>query len=63
MKITINDRLLADYQAQLMRLRDRESDDYRVLQEQKKFNEIIVDRVRRNIRLGSTHGTNIDLDA
>jgi hypothetical protein len=63
MKITIADRLLAAYQAQMLRLRDRESDDYRVLQEQKEFNEIVVDRVRRNIRLNSTKGTNIDLDA
>jgi hypothetical protein len=63
MKITINDRLIAAYQAQILRLRDRDSDDYRVLQEQKKFNEIVVDRVRRNIRLNSTKGTNIDLDA
>ena len=63
MKITIADRLLATYQAHMLRLRDRQSDEYRVLQEQKKFNEMIVDRVHRNIRLGSTKGTNIDLDA
>lgn len=62
MKITIEDRLLAAYHAQMLRLRDRNSDDYRVLNEQKKFNEIIVERVRRNLRLGLDKGTNIDLE-
>ena len=62
MKITIEDRMLAKYQAEQMRLREREGNDYRQKVEAKAFEQIIVDRVRRNIRLGLDKGTNVDLD-
>ena len=63
MKITIEDRLLAAYHAQKLRLRDREDEDYRAKIEDKAFEKIIVDRVRRNLRLDLDKGTNVDLDA
>jgi hypothetical protein len=62
MKITIEDRLLAAYTAQRLRLRDREDEDYRARVEAKVFEKIIVDRVRRNLRLDLDKGTNVDLD-
>ena len=62
MKITVEDRLLAAYTAQKMRLRDREDEDYRARVEIKAFEKIIVDRVHRNLRLGLDKGTNVDLD-
>ena len=62
MKITIEDRLLAAYTAQKLRLRDREDEDYRAKIEDKAFEKIIVDRVRRNLRLDLDKGTNVDLD-
>jgi hypothetical protein len=62
MKITIEDRLLAKYQAQMMRLRDREDEDYRARVEAKVFEKIIVDRVRRNLRLDLDKGTNVDIE-
>jgi DNA primase large subunit len=62
MKITIEDRLLAAYTAQKMRLRDREDEDYRARIEDKAFEKIIVERVRRNLRLDLDKGTNVDLD-
>jgi hypothetical protein len=62
MKITIEDRLLAAYTAQRLRLRDREDEDYRERVEIKAFERIIVDRVHRNLRLGLDKGTNIDLE-
>ena len=62
MKITIEDRLLANYQAQKLRLRDREDEDYRARVEAKVFEKIIVDRVRRNLRLDLDKGTNIDIE-
>ena len=62
MKITIEDRLLAAYTAQRLRLRDREGEDYRARVEAKVFEKIIVDRVRRNLRLDLDKGTNVDLD-
>ena len=63
MKITIEDRMLAKYQAEQMRLREREGTEYRQKVEAKAFEQIIVDRVRRNLRLGLDKGTNVDLDA
>jgi hypothetical protein len=62
MKITIEDRLLAAYTAQKLRLRDREDEEYRERVEIKAFERIIVDRVQRNLRLGLDKGTNIDLE-
>jgi hypothetical protein len=62
MKITVEDRLLASYQAQKMRLRNREDEDYRAKIEDKAFEKIIVDRVRRNLRLDLDKGTNIDIE-
>jgi uncharacterized protein YqfB (UPF0267 family) len=62
MKITIEDRLLASYQAQQMRLRNREDEDYRARVEIKAFERIIIDRVQRNLRLGLDKGNNIDLE-
>jgi hypothetical protein len=62
MKITVEDRLLAAYTAQRLRLRDREDEDYRARVEAKVFEKIIVDRVRRNLRLDLDKGTNVDLD-
>jgi hypothetical protein len=63
MKITIEDKLLAKYHAQMLRLRDREDEDYRAKVEAQAFQKIIVDRVRRNLRLDLDKGTNVDLDA
>ena len=62
MKINIEDRLLASYTAQRLRLRDREDEDYRARVESEVFQKIIVDRVRRNLRLDLDKGTNVDLD-
>jgi len=62
MKINIEDRLIAAYTAQKMRLRDREDEDYRARVESEVFQKIIVDRVRRNLRLDLDKGTNVDLD-
>ena len=62
MKINIEDRLLAAYTAQKLRLRDREDEDFRAEVEAKAFQQIIVDRVSRNLRLNLDKGTNIDVE-
>jgi len=62
MKITIEDRLLASYTAQKLRLRNREDEDYRAKVETKTFEKIIAERVRRNLRLGLDKGTKIDIE-
>ena len=62
MKITVEDRLLASYHAQILRLRDRGDEEYRARVEEKAFEKIIMERVQRNLRLGLDKGTNIDLE-
>ena len=62
MKINIEDRLLAAYHAQKLRLRDREHEDFRARVEDRAFEKIIMERVQRNLRLGLDKGTNIDLE-
>jgi hypothetical protein len=62
MKITVEDRLLAAYTAQKLRLRDREDEDFRAKVEAEVFQKIIVDRVSRNLRLNLDKGTNIDVE-
>ena len=62
MKITIEDRLLASYHAQQMRLRNREDEDYRAQVEAKTLEKIVLERINRNLRLGLDKGTNIDIE-
>jgi FixJ family two-component response regulator len=62
MKITIEDRLLAKYHAEQMQLRVRGDEEYRAKVEKKAFEQIIAERVRRNLRLGLDKGTNVDLE-
>jgi hypothetical protein len=62
MKITIEDRLLAKYHAEQMRLRVRGDEEYRAKVEKKAFEQIIAERVRRNLRLDLDKGTNVDLE-
>jgi hypothetical protein len=45
-----------------MRLRDREDEDYRAKVEDRAFEKIIAERVRRNLRLDLDKGTNIDIE-
>jgi hypothetical protein len=62
MKITIEDRLLASYQAQQMRLRVNGDEEYRARVEKKAFEQIIAERVSRNLRLNLDKGTNVDIE-
>ena len=62
MKITIEDRLLASYHAQQMRLRNREDEDYRAQVEAKTLEKIVLERINRNLRLDLDKGTNIDIE-
>jgi hypothetical protein len=62
MKITIADRMLSIYTAEKARLQVRGDEAYRAKVEAKTFEHIIAERVSRNLRLGSTKGTNIDIE-
>jgi hypothetical protein len=62
MRITIQDRLLAIYQAEKARLQTRNDEAYRKAVETKTFERIVAERVQRNIRLYLDKGTNIDIE-
>jgi len=63
MKITIADRMLSIYQAEKARLQTREDQEYRKSVEIKAFEHIVAERISRNIRLGGSKGTKIDIEA
>jgi hypothetical protein len=62
MKISAVDRNLKDYQAEQARLQHKRDTDFRALEEKKKFDNMIAERVSRNIRLGLDKGRNIDTE-
>lgn len=47
---------------QRTQLQDKREDDYNKLVEKRKFDQIIAERVSRNIRLGLDKGRNIDVE-
>ena len=50
------------HRAEQTRLQDQRNEQYRVRVEQKKFDDIVAERVNRARRLGSDKGQNIDLE-
>ena len=62
MKITINDRLMAKYHSEIARLQQNGDERFRKAVEYKTFQEILTERVQRNIRLGLDKGHNLDIE-
>jgi hypothetical protein len=50
------------YQVERFRLQDRRDEDYAKVVEKRKFDQIVAERVSRNLRLGLDKGQNIDLE-
>ena len=50
------------YNQEQVRLQEKREDDYRKLTERKNFDQLIAERVARNIRLGHDKGRNIDIE-
>lgn len=50
------------YQVERFRLQDRRDEDYTKVVEKRKFDQIVADRVSRNLRLGLDKGQNIDIE-
>lgn len=50
------------YNLEQVRLQEKREDDYRKLVEKRKFDEIVAERVARNIRLDLDKGRNIDIE-
>ena len=49
-------------QIEQFRHQDRRTEDYTQVVERRKFDQIIAERVSRNLRLGLDKGQNIDLE-
>ena len=50
------------YNQEQVRMQEKREDDYRKLTERKNFDQLIAERVARNIRLGHDKGRNIDIE-
>ena len=50
------------YNLEQVRLQEKREDDYRKLVEKRKFDEIVAERIARNIRLDLDKGRNIDIE-
>ena len=53
---------IKEYNLEQANLQRKREDDYRKLIEKRNFDQIIADRVARNIRLDADKGKNIDLE-
>jgi hypothetical protein len=62
MKITIQDRLLAKYHSEIARLQENGNETYRKAVEARTFQQILTERVQRNLRLGLDKGHNLDIE-
>ena len=62
MKITIQDRLLAKYHSEIARLQENGNETYRKAVEARTFQQILTERVQRNLRLGLNKGHNLDIE-
>jgi hypothetical protein len=50
------------YQLEQFRHQDRRNEDYAKVVERRKFDQIVAERVSRNLRLGLDKGQNIDIE-
>ncbi len=50
------------YNLEQIRLQEKREDDYRKLVEKRKFDEIVAERIARNIRLDLDKGRSIDIE-
>jgi hypothetical protein len=62
MQVSRTQQALIRYNVEQERLQDKREEDYRKLVEKRKFDEIVAERIRRNIRLGLDKGHKIDIE-
>jgi hypothetical protein len=53
---------LEQYRLEQIRLQDKRDNDYRKVVEKRRFDQIVAERVRRNLRLDLDKGRNIDVE-
>lgn len=59
---SINKYNLEQYRLQQQRIEDRKTQDYAKIVQERNFERIIADRVRRNLRLDLDKGRNVDIE-
>ena len=62
MKISRVEQQQIDYRIEQDRLQNKRDEDYRKVVEKRRFDQIVADRVRRNIRLDLDKGRHIDIE-
>lgn len=62
MQISRTHQALIRYNVEQQNLQTKRDEDYRKLIEKRKFDEIVAERIARNIRLDLDKGRNIDID-
>jgi hypothetical protein len=53
---------LQRYNQEQVNIQEKRESDYRKLVERKNFEQLVAERVARNIRLGNDKGQNIDIE-
>jgi hypothetical protein len=53
---------IREYNLEQVKIQKKREDDYRKLIEKRNFDQIVADRVERNIRLDSDKGRNVDIE-
>lgn len=62
MKISRAEQSQIDYNIERARLQEKREEDYRKIVERKNFDQIVAERVTRNIRLDLDKGRNLDIE-
>lgn len=58
----IQQKQIRDYNLEQVRLQEKREEDYRKVVEKRRFDQIIAERVSRNLRLDLDKGRNIDIE-
>jgi hypothetical protein len=59
---TIQQLQIRQYNLEQVNLQKKREDDYRKVVEKRNFDQIVADRVERNIRLDTDKGRNVDIE-
>jgi hypothetical protein len=64
MNISRTDQIrIQEYNLEQRRLQDKRDEDFRKVVEKRKFEDIVAERVARNLRLDLDKGRNVDLES
>ena len=58
----VDQRRIREYNLEQKRLQEKRDEDYRKVIEKRKFEDIVAERVARNLRLDLDKGRNIDIE-